>query len=62
MTNADMIRQMTDKQLAELLAVGDCFICPVQTASTYPRFSSCEECALYWLKQAAENTEKVNSP
>ena len=52
MTNADRIRAMSDKDLADLLSGGEPYPwceqdpCPAET---------CQECILMWLKQEAKH-------
>lgn len=50
MTSGDRIRQMTDEELAERMAIEmDCNICPLQSDKGCD--GNCELGALMWLKQ-----------
>ena len=47
-TNADVIRAMSDEELAEFLS---CCGCPCPSRDCH---ASCKDCVLDWLKQPAE--------
>lgn len=53
MSNADMIRQMSDQELAEFLD-----FCPPNMQMRTPEcdhyYPNCEQCWLDWLKQEAD--------
>ena len=50
MTNADVIRNMTDEEMAVEFAFGDCYCC---VADETPHVS-CRECMMLWLKKEAK--------
>ena len=53
MTNGDRIRQSTDEELAERMALEmDCNICPLQSDKGCD--GDCELGALMWLKQEVD--------
>lgn len=58
-TNADRIRAMSDKELAELFMqeydCSDSFTCPVQHPCPPEKEASCRECFLDWLKEEADH-------
>ena len=57
MSNADRIRQMTDRELASILC-GQCTCCAYQiTDCTEKQYVGCEDGVLEWLKQESEVTE-----
>ena len=49
-TNADLIRSMTDEELAEVIADGFCST----RSDKCNNFKRCIDCTLDWLKQEAE--------
>lgn len=58
-SNSDRIREMTDEELARMLASGchETRECPTICDPTYPYdevVESCEKCWLEWLKQESE--------
>ena len=50
MTNGDMLRQMTDEELAGVLS-GQCACCGYQYESCGTDFSLCDRGVLKWIKQ-----------
>lgn len=59
MTNSERIRQMTDEELAEMLAPlrMKCEICAVELRPLNCRFEDCKRNALAWLKQEAKDDD-----
>ena len=56
MINADKIRSMTDKELADWIAeIIDCWHCPVYDKCCQPK--KCNEIIKDWLQQEAESNE-----
>lgn len=56
MTNADKIRSMTDKELADWIAeIIDCWHCPVYDKCCQPK--CCNEIIKDWLQQEAESND-----
>lgn len=55
MTNADKIRQMTDKELAEMYneLIQDCEYCPLYKSCIDEQYISCPDMYLKWLRQEA---------
>ena len=64
MTNADKIRHMTDKELAELIVnaeqtkVDYCCVEMCKRCNGY--YKGCVECCLYWLNKNSEEEEKTD--
>lgn len=50
-TNADRIRSMTDKELAEMMAHGNCGYCKIHDYCFSQKGVDCDEAWLNWLKQ-----------
>lgn len=53
MTNADRIRSMSDKELAETFTCIDMFCCPVKGANCADE-PDCKDCFERWLKREAK--------
>lgn len=54
MTNGDVIRTMTDEEIAKRFCEGDCPQERKSTVCAYMDENACEKCWLNWLKEEAE--------
>ena len=50
-TNADCIRAMTDEELAEMMAHGNCGYCKIHDYCFSQKGVDCDEAWLNWMKQ-----------
>lgn len=61
MTNADIIRNMSDKELAKVINTPACYRCAYHTADNCDDYQTCYGGILLWLSQeeqeAGENFE-----
>ena len=57
MTNADRIRAMTDEELAEMMAHGNCGYCKIHDYCFSQKGVDCDEAWLDWLKSPVEPVE-----
>lgn len=56
-TKADRIRTMTDEELAEMMAHGNCGYCEIHDYCFSQKGVDCDEAWLDWLKQETEEGE-----
>ncbi len=53
-TNGDMVRAMSDEELAELAVCDNCCKMFLEAVEDKRCLGNCKKCALAWLKQEAE--------
>lgn len=54
-TNADRIRAMTDEELANMMAHGNCGYCKIHDYCFSQKGVDCDEAWLNWLKEEAND-------